>query len=184
MEELKLSSTEICESFQEGEKLVREITKSIDMKLLLQKIKVIKDEINQLEKIIDSNKKILDKYSDKLSELSEEYKDKRIEIISLNLKEVFILISNNLPIGVVGEINDEGRGLILKREHKGFKNNKEVINYEDIGKIIRMNTEQNKFKVILNGENIKKYEEEFELDSLARTYKIVTFINTNISYKE
>lgn len=184
MEELKLSATEICESFNKGEKLVREITKSIDMKLLLQKIKVIKNEINQLEKIIYENNKILDQYPNELSKLSKKYKDKRIEIISLNLQEVFILISDNLPIGVVGVINDDSKGLILKREHKGFKNNKEVINYEDIGRIIRMNTEQNKFKVILNGENIKKYEEEFELDSLARIYKIVTFINTNISYKE
>lgn len=184
MKALKISSTEICESFKEGEKLVREVTKSIDMEVLLEKTKKIQQEVNELKNMIDGNKSILDKYPNELKKVSEKYKDTRIEIISLNLREVFILIRDNLPLGVHGEIDDDSQCLILTREEKGINNKKSKAEPKDIGKVIRVNSEENKFKVILNGENIKEYEEVFELDSLSRIYKIVASININIAYKE
>ena len=184
MDELKLSSTEICESFKEGEKLTQEISKCIDMKLLLEKIKQIKNQVIELEQIIGENKKILEKYPDKLGELSQKYKDKRIEIISLNLHEVFILIRDNLPMGIHGDINDNDMYLTIKKETKVILNKKETLKFTEIGKVIRVNSEKNIFKVIIDEEKFKKYEEEFELDCLARVYKIVTSINTNILYKE
>ena len=184
MKDLKISSTEICESFKAGENLVREVTKSIDMGVLLEKTNRIQQEVKELQNIIKMNKAILEKYPAGLKKLSETYKDTRMEIISLNLGEVFLLIRDNLPIGVYGKIDDASECLILTREEKAINNKKSKVDPKDIGKVIRVDSEENKFKVILNGENIKEYEETFELDSLSRIYKIVASININMAYKE
>jgi Mor family transcriptional regulator len=180
MDELKQDLAEICEEFKEGEKLAREAGESEELGLLAEKIRTIKFHVIKLERMINGNKDVLENYKQKAMEISRTYRDKRVEMISSNLREVFILICSNLSNEIIGEIDDKDMCLTLKKEEKVMGNMEETKNYTEIGKVIRLNSKQNKFKVTLNGENIKEYEEEFELDSLTKIYSVANSINTNL----
>lgn len=184
MEEINLGTIELCKLFDDTEECIKGINKLINTKLLKEKLKIIKDEVNDLEKTIDKNNNLLKTYSDNLIKCSNQYKDKKIEIISLTLNDVFILINANLPLGIEGETSNDKSSTILKRSQKVIKTNKECTIKTEIGKVICEDPVNNSFKLILDGEDIKKYSEEFKLDSLSRIFKIVACINNNILYKE
>ncbi|CAI3582050.1 MULTISPECIES: hypothetical protein [Clostridium] len=183
MEEINLGAIEFCKLLSDTEKYVKEINKGINGILLEGKIGAIKKQIIELEELVKENKGLIERNSKELTDLSDKYKDKKIEIISLTLKDVFTLISDNLPIGITGEIQDN-KSLLLKKNEKIIKNNKEIQQVSEIGKVICENLDNNYFRLILEGKNIKTCNEEFKLDSLSRIFKIVACINNNILYSE
>lgn len=183
MEEINLGAIEFCQLLSDTEKYVKEINKGINGLLLEDKIKAIKDQMIELEKLYKRNIGLVKEYSKELANLSDKYKDKKIEIISLTLKDVITLISDNLPIGIIGEIQDN-QSLLLKKNEKILKNKKETLKVSEIGKVVCENLDNNYFRLILEGENIKTCNEEFQLESLSRIFKIVACINNNILYSE
>jgi len=134
---------------------------------------------------MDELKQSLTDFNEKIrgiiKEMNEKYREKRMEVISSNFKEVLIIIRDNLADGIVGEIDENDISITLKKEEKIKKKKEETKIYTEIGKVMYMNSGQNKFKVTLYGKNIENHEEDFELDSLGKIHDIAKFINANVS---
>lgn len=177
-EKKTIDSREIIEDLNECSDNMKNLMTSMNVQVILDKIKNVQKSLNEVKNMLSdiesSSKDAKEKVQSSISKLQ----NKTLEITRLNMKDVFDLIKDNLPDGVIG--NQDGERCLKLETIKRTKKDKEKV----LGLVNYIEEEDVKLKVLIyqeNGADIK--EDIFTLSSITRIYKIISYINNNVYYQ-
>lgn len=165
-------------------KLIEELEESIDDRLeLTRSISHIKDELMELSKCLIQVEKYFKQREKDIIGLSNQISVLHFDVFKEYLGDTEKAIIQNLPDGIRGVTYDKKQdSMVLKAIELKRKDDNRVVGNIEI--LSSDNAEINVNVIIQDDKSANYSSEKFILDKPLRVYKIIAYINTNLSYKE
>lgn len=173
-----IDAKQIIEELNECSDKLQNYTFDMDMKVLYQKLKEISNAIAALKTYVNTVKASAAEIQNLINSTKKNLENVTIEYHRINYKDTFQIIKDNLPAGLTGEIISYN---VMELRTKTNSDKQGRL----LGQVVHDEFDDHNIRVDLYGDDIKIYKtQNFFQSSNTQIYKIVSFINSNLFYRE